>query len=66
MTGEQLKIRRIALGITQQRLGEMLGYKGKSALVTVQRWEYGTRPIPVKHYRQLAAILRIDLDDIVP
>lgn len=66
MTGEELKAFRLKKGITQQALGEALGYQGKSALVTVQRWEYDTRPIPIKHFRKLAKLLDIPIDKLVP
>ena len=66
MTGEELKHYRINQQLTQKRLGEMLGYKGRSAENIVQMWEYGTRPIPIKHFRKLAKILNIPLEKFIP
>lgn len=66
MTGEELKKARIRSGITQERLGLLLGYSIKSAERTVQLWEHGDRPIPPKHWRELAKILRVPLDNFIP
>lgn len=66
MTGQELKKARVRVNLTQKRLGEQLGYEGKSAEVVVQLWEYGKQPIPVRHYRALAKLLELTLDDIVP
>ena len=53
-------------GLTQQELGELLGYEGDSALVSVQRWEAGTRPVPIEKLRKLAEVLNLTLDDLIP
>jgi len=66
MTGDELRELRERRGFTQQRLGELLGYTGKSALVSVQRWEYGTRPIPNTKLKKLARLLRIPLESLIP
>lgn len=66
MTGEELKAFRLKKGVTQQALGEALGYQGESAQITVLRWERGTRPIPIKHFRKLARLLDIPVDKLVP
>lgn len=66
MTGEELKKLRQNKCITQMRLGEMLGYKGKSAECTVQNWEYGKQPIPMKHFRKLSLILGVPLEKFIP
>lgn len=66
VSGEQLREYRIRAGITQRRLGEMLGYEGRSGECTVQNWEYGKAPIPVKHFRKLSVILRVPLERFVP
>ena len=66
MSGQELKKARLRVNLTQRRLGELLGYEGKSAEVVVQLWEYDKQPIPVKHYRALAKLLELTLDDIVP
>lgn len=66
MTGEELREHRQRMKLTQQRLGELCGYKGKAALTTVQRWEYGTRPIPIEQFRKLAEILEIPVEKFIP
>jgi transcriptional regulator with XRE-family HTH domain len=66
MTGEEFKELRLRAHITQLKLGEMLGYKGKSAECTVQNWEYGKQPIPLKHFRKLAEILEVPLEKFIP
>lgn len=63
---EKIKQARIEAGLTQQKLGEAAGYEGRSALVTVQRWEYGTRPIPTEKLRIVAQVLNLPLDDLIP
>jgi transcriptional regulator with XRE-family HTH domain len=66
MTGEELKELRIRRRITQQRLGELLGYQGHSAQTTIQCWEYDKAPIPLKHFRKLAQILEVPVERFVP
>lgn len=66
MTGERVKMLRIRKCITQRQLGEMLGYKGKAAETVVQKWEYGERPIPTKHWKALCKIFGIKLDEFLP
>jgi len=66
MTGEDLKRYRIAACYTQKQLGEALGYKGRSAENTVQKWEYGTQPIPIKHFRELSKLLEVPLEKFIP
>ena len=66
MTGEELKKYRILRHLTQRQLGEMLGYTGRSAENTVQKWEYGTQPIPMKNFRQLSKILEVPLEKFIP
>lgn len=66
MTGEELKRARIRRCITQKKLGQLLGYKDLTADTVVQKWEYGERPIPVKHYRKLSKLLDVPLDKFIP
>lgn len=66
MTGEELKRARIRRQLTQKRLGQMLGYKDLTADTVVQKWEYGERPIPLKHYRKLSKILEVPLEKMIP
>ena len=66
MIGELIKAARIERGITQQRLGEMLGYEGRTAEMMVQKWEYNQRPVNPKHFRKLSEILGIPLEKLIP
>ena len=66
MINEELKEARIRNCLTQKRLGELMGYKGRTAEVIVQRWEYGVAPIPLKHFRRLSELLGIPLDHFIP
>lgn len=66
MTGEELKKLRVKKGITQRKLGELIGYEGRSAEVVVQQWEYGKQPIPLKHFRALAKVLGIPVEKFIP
>ena len=66
MTGSEFKQHRLNRCITQRALGEMLGYKGKSAENTVQNWEYDKQPIPLKHFRKLSEILLVPLEKFIP
>jgi len=66
MTGEEVKRLRIRQCITQKQLGEMLGYTGKAAETVVQKWEYGERPIPAKHWKALCRIFKVKLDAFLP
>lgn len=66
MTGEEVKRLRIRQCITQKQLGEMLGYTGKAAETVVQKWEYGERPIPTKHWKALCKIFKVKLDAFLP
>lgn len=66
MTGEELKRLRIARGFTQRRLGEKLGYTGRSAEVTIQNWENERHPIPITKIRKLAETLEMPIERFVP
>ena len=66
MTGDELRRARIRKCLTQKRLGQMLGYKDLTADTVVQKWEYGERPIPVKHFRALSKILNVPLEKFIP
>lgn len=66
MTGKRLQELRINKCITQRELAEMLGYKGRGGENTVQKWEYGIRPVPTKHWRALSKILGVKIEDFLP
>lgn len=57
---------RTRAGLSQRQLGEALGYDGSYAEVSVRRWELGSRPVPIDKVRQLAAVLGLTLDDLIP
>ena len=46
--------------MTQKAVGLALGYPEANAQTYVAHWEAGTRPIPSKHLKTLAALLNID------
>lgn len=64
--GEYIKMCREKAGLTQKQLGEMCGYTGRSAIVTVQEWEHNRRPVPLDKLRILAKSLNIPLDSLIP
>lgn len=66
MKGDELRRARIRKQLTQKRLGLMLGYGQLTADTVVQKWEYGERPIPMKHFRKLSEILEVPLDKFIP
>ena len=66
MFGEYIKECRIKKGLTQQQLGEMCGYEGRSAQNTVQKWEYNKQPVPLEKIRPLANALEIPIDSLIP
>lgn len=63
---QRIQSARARRGMTQQELGEALGYSGQSAIVTVSRWEAGTRPVPRDKIRPLAELLGINPLDLLP
>ena len=66
MVGEELKRYRINSFTTQRRLGEICGLKGRSAERTVQRWEQGTVPVPLKHLRKIHEAIGIPYEKLIP
>jgi len=66
MTGKELKERRKAMGFTQRKLAEALGYEGRAGECTVQNWEYDKQPIPLKHYKKLSKLLDLTLEEMLP
>lgn len=63
---ERIKQARLNTGLTQQQLGELCGYTGDTASVTVRRWELGTRPVPLEKLRTVARLLNLTLEDLIP
>lgn len=58
---DNLKERRLALGLTQKRLGELLGYSEKS----VSKWESGEVIAPSSILPRLSDILHISIDALL-
>lgn len=63
---EKIKQARLDAGLTQQKLGELCGYEGETAQVSVRRWEAGTRPVPIDKLRIVAKTLNLTLEDLIP
>ena len=59
MTGEELRKRREALGLTMDDVAEMVGKTAKDRRQIVYRWEKGTRAIPAAD----AMLLELRLED---
>lgn len=66
MLGEYIRENRKKMNLTQRQLGEMCGYTGRSAIVTVQEWEHDRRPVPLDKIRTLAKALGISIDSLIP
>lgn len=62
---ETLRAARIAAKLSQKALGEALGY-GDTAQAIVSRWEMDGRKIPQHKLKQIAKILKIPLDTLIP
>lgn len=60
---QKIRDARIASGLTQKQLADALGYKSFQA---VQRWELGQRPVPDEKKRELARLIGLTVDDLVP
>ena len=59
-TSALIRSARIALGLTQQQLGEQLGYTGRTAELMVQSIESGRRKVPRDKIKALADLLHLD------
>ncbi len=57
---EHIRSARLALGLTQQQLGERIGYTGRTAELTVQAIESGRRKAPRDKVQKLADLLHLD------
>lgn len=58
---ENLRRRRVEMGLTQKRLGELLGYSEKS----VSKWESGEVIAPSNVLPALSEILRVSIDTLL-
>ena len=57
---KEIKAARIAMGLTQQQLGERMGYAGRTAELTVQAIESGRRKVPRDKVKALSDLLNLD------
>ena len=55
-----IRTTRLALGLTQQQLGERIGYTGRTAEPTIQAIESGRRKAPRGKLQKLANLLNLD------
>lgn len=56
---------RAALGLTQQQLGERIGYTGRTAELTVQAIESGRRKVPRDKLQKLAELIRVPIEKLL-
>ena len=61
-----LKAERLAAGMTQRKLGVALSYDITHAQTQVSAWESGTRTIPRDKLREIARILKIPVEQLIP
>lgn len=64
--GDMLREKRRRKKLTQQRLGELLGYEGRTAELMVQHWEHNREAIPTRKLKPLSKILDIPVEDLLP
>ena len=62
---EVLRQARKAAGLNQAELGMALGYPEETAQKCISNWETGYRPIPRRHIKALAALLHVELADLL-
>lgn len=55
-----IRTARADLGLTQQQLGERLGYTGRTAELMIQSIESGRRKVPRGKVKALADLLNLD------
>jgi transcriptional regulator with XRE-family HTH domain len=51
---------RLALSLTQQQLGEKIGYAKRTAELTIQAIESGRRKVPRDKVKKLSELLNLD------
>lgn len=59
-TEEEIKAARLVLGLTQQQLGEKIGYAKRTAELTIQAIESGRRKVPRDKVKMLSELLNLD------
>jgi transcriptional regulator with XRE-family HTH domain len=66
LAGEVVRYRRKLMCMTQQQLGEKLGYHGRTAELVIQAWENHRRQIPRNMLRKTAKLLKVPVDMLLP
>jgi transcriptional regulator with XRE-family HTH domain len=64
--GEIIRENRVKAGLTQRKLGELLGYKDCSGERVIQLWEHNKQPVPLAKLKNLAKILNVPLEELLP
>jgi len=55
MIGQELKAARIAVGMTQQQVADILGYKEKSYIAQIERGEFKDSRTPKRYCEAIGA-----------
>lgn len=64
-TQELIRARRIERMLSQQKLGELMGYSGNCAQVTIATWEAGKYKVPRKKIKKLSELLDIPVEKLI-
>ena len=64
--GSYLRACRIARGMTQEELGQAVGYTPGVAYKIVQSWEHDRQWIPMHRIRAVAKVLQIPVESLIP
>lgn len=66
MVKDEVKRYRLNALYSRRELGELLGFHGRTAESVIQKWEDGSRCVPLKHFRKLHEILGIPYEKLIP
>ena len=66
MDGKKFQEYRKKAGLSQRKIAELLGYSGRGGETTVQNWEYNKQPIPMRHFKKLAELFGISVEEFLP
>ena len=66
MVCDEVKRYRLNALYSRRELGELLGFRGRTAESVIQKWETGERNVPLKHFRKLHEILHIPYEKLIP
>lgn len=64
--GENIQRLRKQAGLTQRKLGELIGLNGRSGENHVQKWEYNIQSPSAKYLRPLCRALNCTLEQLIP